>query len=111
MPKYRALGMLFIESRLIIAGEDFESDLIPGKNWHPMDAAAKAAVEKRGAVAEPKLPGEHDTPRVEIPQNWRELNAQQQIALARKLGAPGKGLKRGDAIKRIETELAHRETV
>ena len=32
MPKYRALGPLYIK-RLIVAGEEFESDLSPGRNW------------------------------------------------------------------------------
>jgi hypothetical protein len=111
MPKYRALAMLFIDSRLILAGEDFDSDLAPGKNWHPMDAEAKAKCEQRGNVPDPKIPGEHKTPLVEIPDDWRDLTAFQQIALARKLGAPGKGLKRADAINRIETEVVHRATV
>jgi hypothetical protein len=111
MPKYRALGPLFIGSQYIEAGEDFESDLIPGRNWQPLDDAAKAAAEKRGAVVQLPEPHARTVPLAEIPGDWRELSAPKQIALAKKLGAAAKGLTREIAIKQIETEVAHRATV
>jgi hypothetical protein len=111
MAKYRALGMLFIESRLILAGEDFESDLDPGKNWHPMDDEAKAKCEKRAVPNPTDEPHGRTLPLVEIPDDWRDLSAAGQIAIAKKLGSPAKGTTREIAINRIETELAHRQTV
>jgi hypothetical protein len=43
MARYRALSNLFVGRRLIKPGEEFESDLVPGLNWEPLDDAARAA--------------------------------------------------------------------
>jgi hypothetical protein len=45
MPRYRALGPLYLR-KLVEPGEEFESDLPPGRNWEPLDDEARAAVAK-----------------------------------------------------------------
>jgi hypothetical protein len=44
VPRYRAKADLQLGSRRIREGETFESDLPPGRNFHPLDEAAEAAV-------------------------------------------------------------------
>lgn len=107
MAKYRALGPLFIGHRYIEAGEAFDSDLSPGRNWEPIDEDARRAKGAAPVAPEPKLPGEHRTAKVEIPDGWRDLKGLPLINIAKKLGMPrGKG--REDAIALIERELAMR---
>lgn len=94
MARYRALNALFVR-RLIVAGEEFESDLPPGRNWAPLDEAARAAVAARGGNVV-QLRTVHDridrTPpapaAVDIPEDWRDLKWAQRRAIALKLGAP-----------------------
>lgn len=108
MPRYRALNPIFIASALYQPGEEFESDLAPGRNWEPLDAAARAAVAKAKIVPFPKMPGEHKTALVEIPEDWESLKPLAKINLARKLGlAPGGKAK--DAVELIERELTTRD--
>lgn len=106
MARYRADNILFIADRLIEAGEEFESDLPPGRNWHPLDEQAKANKSAMTFPEMPVPPGTHGTQRVEIPDNWREMRGLDLVNLARKLGL-GKGGK-DEAVKRIEYELAQR---
>ncbi len=60
MPRYRAKAALHARvsgtveaARYIKAGEVFESDDGPGRNWHPMDDAAAAAVVAKFGVVLP----------------------------------------------------------
>jgi hypothetical protein len=46
MARYRAKANLFVK-RLIVEGEAFVSDAVPGKNWEPLDDEAHAAVAAR----------------------------------------------------------------
>lgn len=46
MASYRAKMQLFVDGSRIRQGKTFESDLAPGKQWEPLDAAAKAAYDK-----------------------------------------------------------------
>lgn len=107
MARYRAKHPIFIGASLYQVGEEFESDLPPGRNWEPLDDEAKAAVAKANHKPEPKLPGQHNTPLVEIPENWTSLKGFDLINLAKKLGLPKNG-KADDARALIEKELAAR---
>jgi hypothetical protein len=114
MPQFEALQPLFIVDRYIEPGERFESDLPPGRNWKPLDDAAKAAVEKlspeRKALnaAVDKLEQRRTAPgAVEIPANWAELSAAKRRGLATKLGAQNT-IKADDADKVIQAELDRR---
>lgn len=109
MPRYRAKHPLYLDLRYIEVGEAFESDLDPGKNWEPLDDAARAASAKRfpsGPPVDEKniIPG----PRLDLPENWRDLPTPQIIALARKFGAPAKGTGAQAAIAWIEREEFNR---
>jgi hypothetical protein len=113
MPKYRALRPLFIRS-LIVPGEEFESDLPPGRAWEPLDDEARAAVEKYRAsqgkiidIVERLDPKRADHSAVVIPGDWRELHATSRRNLAQKLGAQS-NVKTADADSYIEAELASR---
>lgn len=93
MARYRARAALFIR-RLIDAGEEFESDLPPGRNWEPIDDDAKAAVEKyradRGqvlALYDRLDPKPRDKATVEIPADWKTLSGPKRRSLAQRLGA------------------------
>jgi hypothetical protein len=113
MPHYRALGPLYLR-RLIVPGEEFESDLPPGRNWLPLDNNAKAAVEKyraeRGAIlkiSDRLDPVVVNKDAVEIPNDWQELSAQKRRWLAMKLGAQS-NVKAADADTYIQAELERR---
>jgi len=113
MAKYRALGPLFLR-RLVETGEEFESDLQPGRNWHPLDDEAKAAVDKyRGAngkvlaIAERLDPKAREPAAVEIPADWGGLSGPKRRSLAQKLGAQS-NVKEANANSFIEAELERR---
>lgn len=109
MPRYRAKALLYVD-RLISAGEEFASDLPPGLNWEPVDAAAEAAVAQRFPSGAPAAaqPGGAAPALAAIPENWRELPTPQILALARRLGAPARGTGRKQAEQHIEREIAQR---
>lgn len=97
MARYRAKNLLFIDGdRLIYPGEEFTSDIEPGKNWEPLDPGAVKAVEKMlaergGAIkaAEATGIGREATPAsaIVIPEDWQSLRWQQRRGIALKLGA------------------------
>lgn len=114
MARYRALAPLYVR-KLIEAGEVFDSDLPPGRNWEPMDAEARAAVAKfRGEnakvlqIADRIDPKPRDPAAIEIPEDWRELSGQKRRALAMRLGAQTTVTAK-DADSFIEAELERRE--
>jgi hypothetical protein len=107
MARYRAKAMLFLD-RLIVAGEEFESDATPGRNWEPLDDEAKAAIAAMAFEPEPRLPGSHDGKPIDIPENWRTMYKVDIVRLARRLGAPN-GIKAPEAVARIEREVAARQ--
>jgi hypothetical protein len=113
MARYRALGPLYLR-RLIVAGEEFESELPPGRNWEPLDEEARAAVAKYRSgnarvlsVVERLEPTPSAFAAVQIPDDWRELSAQRRRWLAQKLGAQS-NVKAADANTYIEAELERR---
>lgn len=113
MPRYRALGKLYLR-KLIEPGEEFESDLLPGRNWEPLDDEAREAVEKYRATASDVLkiadrlnPSPRDPGAVEIPPDWRSLSGPKRRFLAQKLGAQS-NVKESDANSYIESELERR---
>jgi len=113
MARYRALSRLYIR-RLIVAGEEFESDLPPSRNWEPLDEEAHEAVkqfrEKAGKVleiAERLDPMPRQTAAVEIPDDWRSLSGPKRRFLAQKLGAQS-NVREADANSFIEAELERR---
>jgi hypothetical protein len=56
MPRYRAKADLQLGSRRIREGETFGSDMTPGRNFHPLDEAAEAAVIARFGEVLPDRP-------------------------------------------------------
>ena len=113
MPKYRALGPLFLR-KLLKAGEEFESELPPGRNWLPLDDEARAAVEKMKAdrgqvfqIADRLDPRPHNNDAVDIPKDWPSLSGQKRRALAQKLGAQS-NVKVADADTYITAEIERR---
>lgn len=113
MARYRALGPIYLR-KLIDAGQVFESELTPGRNWEPLDEEAKAAVaayrEKRGTVldlAEKRDPKPRDFAAVDIPQDWATMTGAKRRGLAMRLGAPGT-VKKDDANSFIVAELERR---
>lgn len=113
MPRYRALGPVFVRT-LKVAGEEFESDLQPGRNWEPLDDEAKAAVEKYRASQGKVLsiynkidPPTRDNGGVEIQQDWRALSGPKRRGLAKRLGAQA-NVTEADANSYIEAELERR---
>lgn len=113
MPRYRALGPLYLR-RLIVAGEEFESDLPPGRNWQPLDAEAEAAVEQYRAekgqvleIADRLNPRVTDKQAVEIPAEWQGLSWPKRRVLAMQLGAQS-NVKSADANSFITAELERR---
>jgi hypothetical protein len=96
MARYRAKAQLYVGNRLIAPGDIFSSDLEPGSQWEAVDENGKplAAASDRNAV--------------DIPEGWRDLNPEQRINLARRLGAPVKGTKAADADRLIEAEVSRR---
>lgn len=113
MPRYRALGPLYLR-RLVVAGEEFESDLPPGRNWEPLDDEARAAVAqyraKQGRVLniadrlDPKRP---DYAAVEIPADWATQSGPKRRALAKRLGAQA-NVTDADANSYVTAELERR---
>lgn len=111
--KYRALQALYID-RLIQPGEEFESELHAGRNWEPLnDAARKACADrdaKRGMVnavaakLDPQIPSIKS---VEISDDWKLLSKNARRQLAIKLGAPNT-VKASEADGFIEAELERR---
>lgn len=113
MANWRAKAQLYVEDRLIEPDEKFSSDLVPGKNWEPLDEPARKAFSERfpsGAPVDPKPAGSGHT-MVAIPDDWRDLPTPQIIALAVKLGAPRKGTGRDHAVLHIDREMAARSMV
>jgi hypothetical protein len=113
MPRYRALRPLFIRT-LIVPGEEFESDLPPGRAWEPLDDAAREAVEKHRAgqgkvidIVERLDPKRAEASTVQIPETWRDLHASARRNIAQRLGAQS-NVKVADADTYIEAELARR---
>jgi hypothetical protein len=107
MARYRAKGMIYID-RLFTAGEEFSSDLVPGRNWEPLDDEAKAKVSALKLTPEPPSIIPAPKPMSAIPDDWRDLSPKKQIALAHKLGAPAKGTTVQIAVDWIEREIAQR---
>jgi hypothetical protein len=110
MARYRARAALFVR-RLIDAGEEFESDLPPGRNWEPIDDAAKAAVEEymasRGkvlALYDRLDPKPRDKAAVDIPPDWATLSGPKRRSLAQRLGAQS-NVTEADANSFINAEL------
>lgn len=95
MPKYRAANALFLGIQYIEPGEEFVSDLPPGRNWEPLDAAAMAAcAERDGSRGEINAKAaafdrKVEAGAVDIPEDWRELHHTKRRSIAQKLGAPG----------------------
>jgi hypothetical protein len=113
MPRYRARAPLYIQ-RLIQAGEEFDSDLIPGRNWEPLDDEARAAVEqyrqKNGAVlsiVEKVDPLPARAAAVDIPDDWKDGTAAMRRGLAKRLGAQST-VTADDANTYIKAELDRR---
>ena len=71
MARYRAKSYI---PGLAVEGGEFESDLVPGLAWEPLDkeakAAVKAAAEAREAMLAPKAPAD------EFEQAWTEAVAE-----------------------------------
>lgn len=107
MARYRAKGMIYID-RLIMPGEEFSSDLVPGRHWEPLDDEAKAKVGTAKLAPEPPPIIPAPKPMMAIPEDWRDLSGKKQIALAQKLGAPAKGTTTQIAVDWIEREIAQR---
>lgn len=111
--RYRALAPLYV-GKLIHPGEEFSSELPPGRNWSPLNADAERKCAERDATrgkmnaeaakldARPPAPGA-----VEIPEDWSEASKAKRMALARKLGAPST-VKAEEADSFIEAELERR---
>jgi hypothetical protein len=49
MAKYRARAALYVGSRLIGAGDVFQSDDVPGLQWEPLDDDGRSAYERKHA--------------------------------------------------------------
>lgn len=115
MATYCAMAKLFIGAQLIAPGEVFESDLPPGRNWKPVDDAARAACKardkERGQMyAEQNKyepPTRHALDAIVIPSDWLEKSAKDVITLARRLGAAA-NCNYAQAIAQIERTIASR---
>lgn len=113
MARYRALAPLFVR-QLVAAGEEFESELPPGRNWEPLDDEARAAVEEYRtknatvlSIAEKLDPNPRAPAAVDIPADWPGLSGPKRRALAKKLGAQA-NVTEADANSFIEAELERR---
>lgn len=117
MPLYRAKALLFIDGdRLIYPGDEFQSDIEPGKNWEPLDAAASKAVaamlaKRGGAIKAAEASGiDQRNPHaasIQIPDDWHALSKPKRRALAMKIGAlPTCTVVEADSF--IEAELGRR---
>lgn len=54
MARYKAEQALFVGETYVYAGEEFESDLPPGRYWTPLDDAAKQAASARPKHTNPR---------------------------------------------------------
>lgn len=113
MARYRALAPLYLRS-LIRAGEEFDSELPPGRNWEPLDDEARAAVDKFNAergnihqLADRLDPKPHRNDAIAVPQDWRSLSGPKRRALAKRLGAQT-NVTEADANSFIEAEIERR---
>jgi hypothetical protein len=113
MARYKALNLLYIR-REVLPGEEFESDLPPGRNWQPLDDEARAAVKRvhgeNAAVLKEAAKIDRSLPApaaVDIPDGWQNLSGQARRFLAMRLGAPST-VKAIEANGFIETELDRR---
>jgi hypothetical protein len=113
MPHYRALAPLFLR-KLVEAGEEFDSELPPGRNWLPLDDAARAAVEKYRtdnakvlSIADHIDPPRRESTAVEIPADWATSSGPKRRALAKRLGAQA-NVTEANANSFIEAELERR---
>lgn len=52
MPRYKALARLAFRTGIVEPDTEFESDLVPGDFWKPLDKEAKAAVKARDVAAQ-----------------------------------------------------------
>lgn len=86
MAWYRAKGHLFVDGRLIEPGEEFESELSPGRNWEPLDAA-EADDGDGDEEFEREEPRRNVGP-VPIPEDWEHMPGFWRRGLAMRLGAP-----------------------
>jgi hypothetical protein len=126
MPRYRVEALSWIAGRSVQRGEEIEYAGIPGSKLTPLDDAAKAAKAAAGPgranstgrpslAPQPTLAPVDANPEkpalVEIPADWEDLNPEQRINLARKLGAPVKGTNAKAADAHIKAEIANRATV
>jgi hypothetical protein len=87
MARYTVLERTFINGVMANAGEVVEYDGQPGSSLQPMDTR----------------------PSVDIPDNWRDKNGLERIALARSLGAPKARLSAADADAWISNEVGNRD--
>lgn len=94
MAQYWAKALLYVDRLLIKPGEQFESDLPPGRNWVPIDDEAKERCAARDQARAPLYSEQAklDAPgpaaaAVPIPEDWLEQRPQNVIGLARRLGA------------------------
>lgn len=87
MAQYRLLEKTFINNSLQEAGAIIEYDGQPGSTMQPVETTSK----------------------VDIPENWRDQNGLQRIALAKSLGAPPLRLSAAMADEWIANELANRD--
>lgn len=88
-PRYKAKGQIYLFDRLLEDGEAFASELVPGKAWQPVNAAAEAAVAarsadltKRGAVVLAPSPAAF-TDTSEVEDLRRELSEANTLAADR----------------------------
>jgi len=53
MARYKAKAKIALPDGIKEEGEEFTSDLVPGKKWQPLDKEAKDAVKARAFVTAP----------------------------------------------------------
>jgi hypothetical protein len=87
MARYTVLERTFINGTVANPGEVVEYDGQPGSSLQPMDTS----------------------PSVDIPDNWRDKNGLERIALARSLGAPKARLSAAEADAWINNAIVNRD--
>lgn len=129
MPRYRARAKLFVDNRVVYPGEEFESDLPPGRNWEriyalpPEPAPLDPAPEPKPRPARGPLSKRYDLPRYEkngkliyppkpkgpvrISKDWEHQSVKKRRGIAIALGAP-RTVTIQEATDIIEAELARR---
>lgn len=105
-------GGVLIGSLFYAPGEEFESDLPPGRSWRPLNDEALARCvardEERSALYAEQAGVDVPVPdAVMIPPDWMELRGEKIVNLARRLGASGK-CNVTQAIGHIEKVIAAR---